>query len=183
MPIVFKCPKCQSKLTAGDDKAGSKFPCPKCNQRLQVPTPPPPPPPPPQPTEKTMLGEMEIPPELKTVLGEMEPVLQTPRIEVLCPKCRMTFYALAGPPGSQEPCPLCGVNVPIPPPPQVAPAPPSPQPSIPLAQPAPLPAVVLPAQLVYTQPTAAPNPWANMENARSRAAISWACAGQNGERV
>jgi len=143
MPILFKCPKCQNKLTVADERAGNKFPCPNCGQRLQVPTPPPPPP---QPTDKTMLGEMEIPPELKTVLGEMEPPRQPARVELLCPKCRMTFYALAGPAGTEEGCPLCGFKVPMPAPGEVVPAPRSPQVSALVPQPAPLPAVAIHVQ-------------------------------------
>jgi len=50
MPIRFKCPTCQASLTAGDGKAGSKLPCPKCGQRLQVPPPP---------VNHTILGELE----------------------------------------------------------------------------------------------------------------------------
>jgi len=67
MTIRFSCPKCQSKLNAPDEKAGVKVPCPKCGQRLLIPTPPPP-------ENKTLLGELEPPPlPAPTVLGKLEP--------------------------------------------------------------------------------------------------------------
>ncbi len=36
--IRFSCPRCQSVLKAHNHKAGSKVACPKCQQRLQIPT-------------------------------------------------------------------------------------------------------------------------------------------------
>src|SRR5438105_9694668 len=35
--IHFQCPSCSVRLNVADDKAGTKGPCPKCGQRLQVP--------------------------------------------------------------------------------------------------------------------------------------------------
>jgi|GEM_PF-6643700 len=39
--IRFACPRCKSVLKAQDKLAGSKVACPKCQQRLLIPTPPP----------------------------------------------------------------------------------------------------------------------------------------------
>ena len=39
--IRFACPKCRKPLSAPEDKAGCKVPCPGCGQRLQIPAPPP----------------------------------------------------------------------------------------------------------------------------------------------
>lgn len=39
--IRFSCPACRAVLEVADSGAASKLPCPKCGQRLQVPTPPP----------------------------------------------------------------------------------------------------------------------------------------------
>jgi S1-C subfamily serine protease len=47
--ISFTCPRCKKLLEEPEDKAGSKFPCPGCGQRLQVPD---------VPYEKTMPGNL-----------------------------------------------------------------------------------------------------------------------------
>jgi hypothetical protein len=39
--IRFACPACKAVLECPDDEAGCKMACPKCSQRLQIPTPPP----------------------------------------------------------------------------------------------------------------------------------------------
>lgn len=49
MPIVVLCPGCKTRLTVGDDRAGTSLGCPRCATAIRVPaavTPPPPPPPP-----------------------------------------------------------------------------------------------------------------------------------------
>jgi hypothetical protein len=35
--IHFRCPACKATLNVADEQGGSKLPCPKCGQRLQVP--------------------------------------------------------------------------------------------------------------------------------------------------
>lgn len=39
--LYFVCPRCKSTQESPDHTAGSKVPCPKCGQRLQIPLPPP----------------------------------------------------------------------------------------------------------------------------------------------
>ena len=38
--IRFQCPACNIILQGSDTQAGTKIPCPKCGQRLQIPRPP-----------------------------------------------------------------------------------------------------------------------------------------------
>jgi len=37
MPIVLNCPVCKVQLTFGDERAGTKFRCPKCDNRIAAP--------------------------------------------------------------------------------------------------------------------------------------------------
>lgn len=49
MPIVILCPKCKTRLTLGDDRAGTTLECPRCDGPLSIPVallPPPASPPP-----------------------------------------------------------------------------------------------------------------------------------------
>ena len=148
MPILFKCPKCQNKLTVVDEKAGSKLPCPQCGQRLQVPIPQ-------VPAENAKRGAMQLP----------EPARPEARMEVLCPTCRVSFSPLAARAGSQESCPECGSSVTVPfpvqghPPPPVVPMP---------AGVSPIPAVAVP--VVATIPTL--NPSAPVVSAPGTAPVS-----------
>ncbi len=50
-PIVFQCPVCQVTLTATVEQAGAKIPCPRCQQRLQIPRPP---------INQTILGTLDL---------------------------------------------------------------------------------------------------------------------------
>src|SRR5262245_22839050 len=52
--IQFVCPVCNSTLKAPPAQAGAKFPCPRCGQRLQVPTPNP---------SRTVLGRLAPDPD------------------------------------------------------------------------------------------------------------------------
>ncbi len=42
-PVHYNCPRCKAPLESPAIEAGTKKPCPKCGQRLQIPAPPPPP--------------------------------------------------------------------------------------------------------------------------------------------
>jgi hypothetical protein len=48
--MQFACPTCRAVLESPEERAGEKFPCPGCGQRLQIPYPP-------QRLNKTVLGE------------------------------------------------------------------------------------------------------------------------------
>jgi DNA-directed RNA polymerase subunit RPC12/RpoP len=74
--IRFACPTCQSVLDSPDDSAGDKLACPRCGQRLQVPTPPAPPP------NKTVLGAL--------LPGEGGPA-SAAGVAVTCPGCGRTI--------------------------------------------------------------------------------------------
>ncbi len=65
--IRFACPICKTSLQSRDQDSGTKFACPSCGQRLQVPAPPPP--------NKTVLGE-PLPAPNKTILGNPEPEIR-----------------------------------------------------------------------------------------------------------
>jgi predicted Zn finger-like uncharacterized protein len=55
-PVIhFQCPRCQASFQCPDDKAGIKGNCPKCGQRLQIPSPPP---------NKTILAPLASPPAI-----------------------------------------------------------------------------------------------------------------------
>ncbi len=68
--IRFSCPVCKASLQSRDEDSGTKFACPSCGQRLQVPPPPTP--------KKTVLGE-PLPAPNKTVLGAPEPEISLVR--------------------------------------------------------------------------------------------------------
>lgn len=53
--MIFLCPTCAQSFRTGDDTAGKKVLCPKCGQKILVPTPPPPAP---VPSNKTTLGKL-----------------------------------------------------------------------------------------------------------------------------
>ena len=63
----FSCPKCSQSITCDESCAGRKAKCPKCGQRLLIPTPPVP-----KPENKTILGKLEsdIVPESEVFLVE-----------------------------------------------------------------------------------------------------------------
>jgi len=60
--IHFTCPRCQAKYVIPSNRAGDKFECQSCGQRVQVPQQPPP---------KTALGKLVTDPIKKTVLGSL----------------------------------------------------------------------------------------------------------------
>ena len=63
MAIIVVCPKCSLKLTVGDDRAGSDFPCPNpkmCGALISIPHLPPPPSPPPARPPRS--GPIPLPP-------------------------------------------------------------------------------------------------------------------------
>jgi DNA-directed RNA polymerase subunit RPC12/RpoP len=78
--ILFACPACKARIQAMPNQVGSKSPCPRCGQRVQVPSPS-------GPTERDDdSGETSpVPPSNKTVLGEGLPssavVLSRPTLD------------------------------------------------------------------------------------------------------
>jgi DNA-directed RNA polymerase subunit RPC12/RpoP len=95
--IRFMCPTCLKHLKAPDDGAGRKIPCPRCGQRLQVPTPP-------QPPEhgKTVLGSL-LPP-----VGGSGPVVAAP-LMTACPSCGQGLKVPDNLIGQKVRCARCGV--------------------------------------------------------------------------
>lgn len=73
----FSCPSCSQMMQCPDDYAGKKATCPKCTQKILVPTPSNPPPPTVSPINKTTLGKIE----------EDEPVPTHSHQSKLCAKC------------------------------------------------------------------------------------------------
>src|SRR5947209_1716645 len=88
--IRFACPACKSVFETPDDKAGRKTTCPKCRQRLQVPSP------------------TIRPPRNKTVLGSLLPPVPGPPPAVSAPAVSDTSPPVntftAG-------CPFCGLRL------------------------------------------------------------------------
>ena len=94
-PIKYACPRCKAPLEAPVSEAGTKKPCPKCGQRLQVPATPPPPPPVPS-LQKTMLAETQ------------------PPIKYNCPNCKKPLESPASEAGTKKPCPYCSQRLQVP---------------------------------------------------------------------
>jgi predicted Zn finger-like uncharacterized protein len=78
--VIFSCPTCAQSFRVGDDAAGKKVVCPKCFQKILVPTPPKPPPPVPTPSSKTTLGKLvdEELPSLPPATSSPRPHEETP---------------------------------------------------------------------------------------------------------
>ncbi len=98
--IAFSCPRCKTTQFVEDDRAGSKLPCSKCGQRLQVP--------PKQDLSKTVLGAPLFPEVQAWGRGASAP----PPLPVLlvgptCPHCGSVVGFDAARAGQQARCPHC----------------------------------------------------------------------------
>ncbi len=123
--IRFACPTCNTTISAPDDKAGGKGPCPKCGQRVQIPEPPKPPPM----LNKTVLGRIEdimpgspllpfgtmpspvptasAPPVAQRVDAPMASVVPVPPAATYCPRCRSEISCPPELIGRVVACPVC----------------------------------------------------------------------------
>jgi hypothetical protein len=75
--IHFACPACNATMTAPDGRAGSKGPCPKCGQRLQVPNP----------VRRTIVGKLVSVATRRRPAPVVAPVAERVPI-VPCPHCQ-----------------------------------------------------------------------------------------------
>jgi S1-C subfamily serine protease len=84
----FACPRCQNLLTATREQVGTKLPCPKCHQRLQVPV---------GDLNKTVLGKVVAPqappPVVSNAPAPREAISATAQPEL---KIAEWYYTLAG---------------------------------------------------------------------------------------
>lgn len=104
--ILFACPRCETKLNAKPDQAGNKFSCPKCGQRLQVPSPPP---------DCTVIGRQETArSQPQTFVPATQSIAPTPLVTFLCPNCQGTLNAPQDKVGAFSKCPLCSFQLQIP---------------------------------------------------------------------
>jgi DNA-directed RNA polymerase subunit RPC12/RpoP len=95
--IRFGCPVCKTALECPDRKAGRKLPCPKCGQRLLVPSPT---------RNQTMLGEAlpsKAPARREAPLSGQVPVGE-------CPGCRSPVTVPAESVGRWVNCQHCGTG-------------------------------------------------------------------------
>src|SRR5262245_37302431 len=103
--IRFACPACNSIMTAPDRKAGQKFDCLKCGQRLQVPAPAPPPA-----RNRTILGSLMAPFRRRSPAApapvSRESVPGRP-LTVPCSGCGQLLQIATSSLGGQVRCPKC----------------------------------------------------------------------------
>jgi DNA-directed RNA polymerase subunit RPC12/RpoP len=98
--IKYNCPRCQAPLEAPSIEAGTKKPCPKCGQRLQVPAAPPP-----------AAGQPGL---NKTLLASDARSPAAPPIKYNCPTCNKLLESPASEAGIKKPCPACGQRLQVP---------------------------------------------------------------------
>src|SRR5262245_55116251 len=92
--IRFACPRCKAVLERPENVAGSKFACPSCGQRLQVPLPP---------ENKTLLGNLVGSDVLAAAERASQAPVQTPG--------QAQFKIIAGREHVLWNCPLCQKEV------------------------------------------------------------------------
>jgi outer membrane biosynthesis protein TonB/DNA-directed RNA polymerase subunit RPC12/RpoP len=106
--IRFQCPVCNSVINAQDERTGDKIACPKCGQRLQIPTPPRPKPTPTVPLvapaqiqpAAPSLGKKAATPQLKKAAPD--------KVVVSCRGCGVTIGVALSQVGQALSCPRCG---------------------------------------------------------------------------
>src|SRR5262249_47435395 len=105
LPVIqYSCPACQVVLEAQDNMAGKKIICPKCGQRLLIPSPT---------RNKTILGQLLSDPAPSTSLslpGTQPPFALPPPGSLLvnCPGCRFPVMISSEVVGRRVGCSICG---------------------------------------------------------------------------
>ena len=100
MAFVIICPGCATRLTLGDDRAGTTLACPNCESFIQVPTV--------QAKQRPLVSATSLPPVKKQS--------RTP-IEFLCPACRARLRISQRKAATEIRCPKCNRRVIVPTPP------------------------------------------------------------------
>ena len=99
MPITLFCPGCRTRITLGDDRAGTAVACPKCATAISVPLPP---------------SALDSGPDLHLPDAPEVPAPVPPKVRFKCPACHKVYKANGADVGKKMVCKGCGAVVIIP---------------------------------------------------------------------